>query len=63
MQQISRGRPPVAQESGEGEKEKEGNGKGEGKRKGEEENVLGALFAKAEREFLGIGKEKGRGKL
>ena len=42
LQQISRGRPVISKEGGEGEKK--------------EEDTLGALFAKAEREFLGKGK-------
>ncbi|KAG7005198.1 hypothetical protein G7Y79_00021g050650 [Physcia stellaris] len=50
LQQISRGRPPIAKESGEAESS--------GGRKGVGEDTLGALFAKAEREYLG--KERGR---
>lgn len=50
LQQISRGRPPIAKESGEGEM---GSGK-----KGSGEDTLGALFAKAEREYLGKEREK-----
>ena len=44
LQQISRGRPAISKEGGEWEG------------KGKEEDTLGALFAKAEREFLGKGK-------